>query len=482
MKKMKRIVTLLMTVVMMMAMSVTAFAAEVPAAAAASGVTVKVTNLAKDEATELKLFKIADVKNNTATFDGWDFATWFDKKEAIKGTKTLANDIEEYEFDWDKVQAQALAAEKAGSVTPTTYTTKATDDVFEAEYTFTNLTGAAYLVVATSSSGEYIYKPMGAKTYEYTAAGAYALKSATVVAKSSSVPVHKTADDQFVHVGQTVTFDIKTAVPNVEKADGKFVVYDAPVNLEDLSLVSVKLDGVPQDLSKFTLVDPTDNVKEYAIDLKEVLGTENVGKTVIITISATVGENIVLSEGQTAGYAYKNSAWSNLSTPKTTPDVIGYTGDIVLTKYDDSHNVLSGAKFVAYLTETVDGESVVKYLSFKLVSTGEYKFTGFVDEADDATEIEATNGTVKVTGLKEGKYSFHETVAPNGYALNSTDAEATLEASTNENKHATTSMSDTKLVQLPFTGGMGTTIFTVLGVAIMAIAAALFFATKKSKN
>ena len=43
-------------------------------------------------------------------------------------------------------------------------------------------------------------------------------------------------------------------------------------------------------------------------------------------------------------------------------------------------------------------------------------------------------------------------------------------------------MTDTKLASLPSTGGIGTTIFTIGGCAIMIAAAALYFASKKKSE
>ena len=43
-------------------------------------------------------------------------------------------------------------------------------------------------------------------------------------------------------------------------------------------------------------------------------------------------------------------------------------------------------------------------------------------------------------------------------------------------------MEDTKLAQLPSTGGIGTTIFTIAGCLIMVTAAGLFFASRKRTN
>ena len=86
-------------------------------------------------------------------------------------------------------------------------------------------------------------------------------------------------------------------------------------------------------------------------------------------------------------------------------------------------------------------------------------------------------------------YFFKETKAPETWTINPQIKEAAFngtvsldQASADEEFVGEAQFIDSKLVQLPFTGGMGTTIFTVLGVAIMAIAAALFFATKKKAS
>ena len=98
------------------------------------------------------------------------------------------------------------------------------------------------------------------------------------------------------------------------------------------------------------------------------------------------------------------------------------------------------------------------------------------------------NGQVKLTGLDEGVYHFKETVAPDGYSINTNIQDLTItKADVDSNKYNadnrvvtyTKEVADSDLIKLPFTGGMGTTIFTVLGVAIMVMASALYFATKK---
>ena len=84
-------------------------------------------------------------------------------------------------------------------------------------------------------------------------------------------------------------------------------------------------------------------------------------------------------------------------------------------------------------------------------------------------------------GLDEGTYKFVETLAPVGYSVNSDGVEFTV--APNENTNANISYNanylNTKLSTLPFTGGMGTTIFTIVGCLVMIIAAGLFFVNRR---
>ena len=92
------------------------------------------------------------------------------------------------------------------------------------------------------------------------------------------------------------------------------------------------------------------------------------------------------------------------------------------------------------------------------------------------------NGYIDVEGLDVGSYHFEETKAPEGYSIN-TDGK-TLALTVNgdvatANLYNEGQLNDTKLNALPSTGGIGTTIFTIGGCAIMIVAAGLFFATRR---
>ena len=115
----------------------------------------------------------------------------------------------------------------------------------------------------------------------------------------------------------------------------------------------------------------------------------------------------------------------------------------------------------------------------------DYKFINWVDEESDATEVKTDNsGSLTVKGLdveKNGiEYFFKEVTAPSGYSLTDQDASAILKVETATDIISTnTHMIDTKLSSLPSTGGMGTYLFTIIGVVVMAGAAGAFFISRR---
>lgn len=171
-----------------------------------------------------------------------------------------------------------------------------------------------------------------------------------------------------------------------------------------------------------------------------------------------------------------------------------YSGQITLTKYaedDNNDNLedntkLAGAKFKVYMSKYKDGTTCdqVKWATFDTNGV----FTGWATEEVNATEVTTgENGTLVVKGLELGTYGFKETEAPKGYHINTADETATLALETGKTEADATvaigaTVIDSKLSSLPSTGGIGTTIFTVGGCAIMIAAAFLFFASRKKKE
>ena len=461
MKNFKRIIATVLTAMMMLAMSVTAFAAE--------NTTITVTNLSDSENTKVSIYLIAEINQ-----DKWDFSEW------AEDACTLSEGATEYTFDYAALKS-AIEAQNSKAVAEQTLTTEngATSLIFN------NVKAGAYFVLATGENTTY--QAMVAKTYGYDANDKFTAKAASLVAKSETTTVVKKTDDTFVAADQLVTFTVETEIPYVAEnaQDKSFIVYDKPENLKDMTLVKVKM-GCNEVAA--TMSDKDDN-GVYAIDLTDYAKDENVGKKVVITLTAVVdGAN-----------GYVNTAWSNRNDDITDYNIVkGYTASIDILKVDatNTNNPLSGAKF-KFTLEDANGTNEVKFLK---ENDGVY----VVSKADNAAaEVEVdANGKLMLKGLSEGIYHVTETQAPEGYAINKNIPnfviDPTGETDKNTKVYADTTrldvpeatahinlsgdackIKDSKLSSLPFTGGVGTTIFTVLGVAIMALAAALFFASTR---
>ena len=443
MKKMKKLFAVLLTLAMVLGMSMTTFAAETSQ--------IKVTGLSSQEDETVNLYPAItwDEANSE-----WNVATWASNYIQLVGDK--------YEI----TDAERLTAAVAG--TPHTQTHSAG----QTEVTFTNIPVGAYVI--TASGNKISYAPMVAETYNKDATYMEA-KNVEVVAKTDGYNVTKKAKDHFVARGQEVEFSITTTFPSFEvanSADNSFTIVDTPTGLDITQVVSVKIGGAT--VTNYTTNKDDNGV--YTINLSSSIGTSNAnaGKTVVVTYKATVTSD----EGyENTANAYRNGVDMGKGNEK------GFSGDITLTKYNkDKTATLEGAEFKLYKgTKDAHGDA----LYVVPTGNGTYKVALSATEQDATqTLVTVSGGTLKVTGLDEGKYWFEETKAPKGYSINSdgASAEITVVDEHAEAQSKETEIRDSKLSSLPSTGGIGTTIFTIAGCVIMIAAAGLFFASRKKSD
>lgn len=344
---------------------------------------------------------------------------------------------------------------------------------------FTNLPIGAYVIRAFDTKGTYSL--MVANTYDKAGDTYMASKSANVVAKMSEYKVTKAADDKFVRRGQRVNFTVTTQMASKTNAKNEelktFKVVDTSKGLKADSFVldSVKIAGEAKtvDTLKVTTVPNEDGTVIYTVDLSDFISATEAGTTIEVKYSAIVEND----------HTYNNSATVDSNTVDYVPGIVnGHTGTVTLKKVDIKGNTLNGAEFQLLKVTSAGKESAEATktpVSVVRVSAGEYK-VALDGEKDATTTLVATNGTLTVTGLDEGNYEFKETKAPTGYKVSSENKAFTMTA--DEEKEVTVNAGEfvnTKLSSLPSTGGMGTYLFTIIGVVVMAGAAGAFFISRR---
>lgn len=479
MKKMRKIFAVLLTLAMVLGMSMTTFAAD-------PKVQIKLSGL--DDASTVEILQI--IEPNTSTTSGWAFVNGAGAKyaEAYGVEDTAAN---EQAIIWGLIKYQNSSVKLPTGVT--TISADATK-IATALQKVESLTGFVNTDTKTATevsvAGVYAIKATG-ENYTYKTMSAYvgfgdvendnypSLTGTEVTAKKSPATVVKTTKDtdNAVAIGDIVTYEIETYVPviNPTKTENRTFTVTDRITGADYYLSGtgakkeVTVDGVNQT-DNFNII-PNGNTFTVNFDsLVASLSNENAGKRIVITYTAKVTD--VTVENTASGH----SSDKNMSGNK----VNLYTGSIELTKVDANKTSkgLAGATFNVFK----DGASTS--LKFTKESNGVYKY----DPEGLADIVTADDGKLVVKGLDKGSYHFKETVAPEGYSINTDGLTVNLtydgdKATANfESKGDSNVVKDSTLSALPATGGIGTTIFTIAGCVIMIAAAGLFFASRKKSD
>lgn len=493
MKKMRKIFAVLLTLAMVIAMSIPTFAE-------GKSATITVTGL--DEKATVTYTQIIEPDVTTET--GWKFtnssyASVFsatDSEQTIiwkllkmKTAATMQN---------EPAGITAYTAEEfAKAIANITTNTVVTDEEGQPKKAGTageiswNVDKAGiYVVNATSQfeegdAAKYTYSTMAGYvsfgTYDTATGVPTDLVGTTITAKSSSIDITKENDekDKVVEVGKVVEYTVKTKIPYVNDVEPitEFKVTDTItgaeyVTTEENGKNMLALNVTIGSESADQKVEVTNN--SFTLDLSSYLaGNAHANQSVVIKYSAKVtGTEVGNTVKWTDGGHHSGTATDKL-----------YTGTVTLTKTGEHGKKLENAEFVLVRKEN----NALKYaVARKADDKAEYTVTGWVENQTNATTMSTdVNGNIVVKGLDDSTvtYEFKETKAPEGYSVNTTNSQVSWATEGDGAAPATrtgaASMTDTKLNALPSTGGIGTTIFTIAGCAIMVAAAGLFFASRK---
>lgn len=494
MKHARKLASLLLALVMVFALATTAFAQDVTVTGGTGSITI--SNAAKGETYAIyKLFAATvsvdhtsiaytgDIPDGLNTYFVKDTNGYISATDVAKDGDKMSAGLEAALKDWTETATAAATAESDGSAL--------------------NFKGLEYgYYVVTTSQGKQLISVDSTTP------------NAKIVDKNSSTPTElsKTANNKDVSIGNTVTYTVSFKTSNYYGAGTEakeivsYTIEDTlPDFLTSVNVTSISVDNVV--IHDQTGATPQFNNKKIVIKWYDEANKKFLydnGATVTITYTAVVTDSAAIDgEGNTNNvtvtWTTKGSAEPDPNNKIDTKETI-FTYAIALKKVNNKGVALPGAvfEFPFYVKSTADA------------TDGAYIYAG-TDPGTGLTNRITTpdSGVIVVKGVKTGNYVITEVKAPDGYnkltdpvtveaaKIGSTFTQTTvyLDKDGNITNKETDKKTEVKVdiekiaassvvvvnkagTELPSTGGMGTTVFYVLG-AVLVLGAVVLLVTKK---
>ena len=495
MKYMKKFMALLAALTLALTMAVPAFAAS---GTESSKGTITIDNAVTG--TTYNAYRIFDLESYDTVKDAYsyklstkwenfpEYRTTIDAKEVKAKDFFSVNSAGYIEWNDAKKEAGADFAKLAKAfVDANNIECDKKETASSATVTFTDLTLGYYLVDTSLGS------LCSLDTTE---------PSVTIKEKNSDTTIEKKivitgitgdekVDSNSAGIGDTVNFSITITVKDGDPKG--YVLHDKLSGLTfDPNSLEVKVGTTKLNAgTDYTLDEKPADVDSF--DVKFTDGKLKPNDVVVVTYSAKVAADATIAG---AGNTNKAHLVYN-GKPSTEEKTTTYVWKLNVHKYTlNSTNdevALNGAKFVLYRKDGTEK----KYAKL----TGD-KIASWVTDKSSATTLETSGkGDILIEGLNEGTYYLEETEAPAGYNKLTEPIEVEINATTsitsgsetvrykNSSEPSYTQAADATVkvlnkagTQLPSTGGIGTTIFYVIGGGLMAVAAVLLVAKKRMNN
>ena len=482
MKRVKRVLALLAALALVLAMAVPAWAEE-------NTGSITVQGAVNGEI--YSIYKIFDVtgydmttKPHKITYkvtDGW--ASFFEKGNPGANYVTLdsKNQISGTTLDSSTAPEFAAAAITWAKDSDHHINVTASETANGDSVTFTNVANGYYLVDTSLGALCSLDNVTGntAKISEKN-------KVPSVEKKVKSGDDYESSNS--AKIGDTVEY--KTTI-TINGSVEKVVLHDkmgAGLTFNETSVkVKVGVADVPE--ANYTLQKPgTESSDPCTFEIKfedSYIAGLKTGTQIEVTYSATLNESAVIG---TPGN--KNDTWLKYgNSGSVTSETTTYSYSFDLVKTDSDGTLLAGAKFKLYADQDCTNE--IKLVAdgtngYRVATTGEKEVPYIETNANRALTIKGLKGTTT--------YYLKEIEAPKGYnelenAFAFTIASANISSNLNETSNKWDEEKSTGIhiinnagTTLPSTGGMGTTVFYVVGGGLMAVAVVLLVTKKRMEN
>lgn len=322
-------------------------------------------------------------------------------------------------------------------------------------------------------------------------------------------------DSDTFDVGEIHTWIIQSSIPSGMATGLKYEITDKldyRLTYQGNVVVTVARDDAPADSEDVILTEETDykvipgtdvdgdgnSIDTFVVSLtpsgmqkaaaaaeadKENTYEVRVYFDAVINVKADLGTGIP----NQAHVDYTNNVGLELDADSDKPEV--HTGGLNILKINaQDGKPLAGAAFqlarLASEGEAADYSFTVDGHDFDLVYVSFYANAGLT--GDKVTSVTTgADGTAVMYGLAYGDYYLVETAAPEGFnkLLQPVAVEITATSHiTGEAEGSYVTVKNSAQFQLPETGGAGTAVFTLCGVAIIFSAAAMFFLLREKRK
>ena len=505
MKHIKKLASLLLVLVMVFALATTAFAEE-------TTYSITINNSAKDHTYEAYQIFTGDLATNKAGNKVLSNIVW---GSGVSETGQTALGDAAAKAETLKNEADAKAFAKAVAPYLTTAAGSA-NTVTDGNYVISGLAAGYYLVKDQDGSltgdndsyTEYIIQVVGNVTATPKSDVTEVQKKVKDINDSTDTTKTDWQDSADYDIGDSIPFQLKaTLADNVSSYTTYKVVFHDTLSkgLTYNNDAKVYIDGT--ETNRFTVTADGTTTLTVSCDDVKALGAGN-SSAITVEYTAKLNENAVLGSAGNPNEVYleysnnpNKSEKGNNETGETPKDVvIVFTYKTIINKVDSENKPLTGAAFK--LEKLIKGKD------------------GAADTWTTVKEftVDETTTSFTFSGLDDGQYKLTETKTPVGYntidpiyfvieATHDVTADAptlkTLNAYlTDANGNKQTEMKDGESVnidlgtvdltagsitttvvnksgsELPSTGGIGTTIFYVLG-GVLVLAAVVLLVTKK---